>query len=70
MSQLYFLRRLKREEDTESLNPILFFIRDLTLRLQFIRIDERLEKRDLRICLLKIQHNLKGVVFILINYVA
>ena len=70
MSQLYFLRRLKREEDTESLNPILFFIRDLTLRLQFIRIDERLEKRDLRICLLKIQDNLKGVVFILINYVA
>lgn len=70
MSQLYFLRRLKREEDTESLNPILFFIRDLTLRLQFIRIDERLEKHDLRICLLKIQDNLKGVVFILINYVA
>ena len=70
MSQLYFLRRLKREEDIESLNPILFFIRDLTLKLQFIRIDERLEKRDLRICLLKIQDNLKGVVFILINYVA
>ena len=70
MSRLYFLRRLKREEDIESLNPILFFIRDLTLRLQFIRIDERLEKRDLRICLLKIQDNLKGVVFILINYVA
>lgn len=64
------MRRLKREEDIESLNPILFFIRDLTLRLQFIRIDERLEKRDLRICLLKIQDNLKGVVFILINYVA